>query len=57
MAGSGGQGPGTASGHVTQLPLTRVKLIIKTDPDIALASQEAVLMITKVYGVCGTMHV
>ena len=39
---------GGAGGHMTQLPLARVKLIIKTDPDTTLASQEAVLLVTKV---------
>ena len=38
---------GGAGGHTTQLPLARVKLIIKTDPDTTLASQEAVLLVTK----------
>lgn len=33
---------------LTQLPLTRVKNIIKSDPDITLAGQEAVLLIAKV---------
>ena len=33
---------------MTQLPLTRVKNIIKSDPDITLAGQEAVLLIAKV---------
>lgn len=32
----------------SQLPLTRVKNIIKSDPDITLASQEATLVISKV---------
>ena len=41
-------GAGSAAGHVTQLPIARVKLIIKTDPDTSLASQEAVLLVTKV---------
>lgn len=40
-------GAGTG-GHVIQLPLARVKLIIKTDPDTTLASQEAVLLVAKV---------
>lgn len=31
-----------------QLPITRVKNIIKSDPDITLASQEATLVISKV---------
>ena len=32
----------------SQLPITRVKNIIKSDPDITLASQEATLVISKV---------
>ena len=31
-----------------QLPLARVRNIMKSDPDITLASQEAVFLITKV---------
>lgn len=34
--------------QASQLPLTRVKNIIKSDPDITLASQEATLIISKV---------
>lgn len=34
--------------QASQLPLTRVKNIIKSDPDITLASQEATLVISKV---------
>ena len=45
-AGVGVGGAAVAGG--TQLPLARVKLIIKTDPDTSLASQEAVLLVTKV---------
>ena len=33
---------------MAQLPLSRVKNIIKSDPDTTLASQEAVLIIAKV---------
>lgn len=32
---------------LTRLPLTRVKNIIKLDPDVNLASQEAVFLIAK----------
>ena len=39
---------GAATGGGTQLPLARVKLIIKTDPDTSLASHEAVLLVSKV---------
>lgn len=42
-------GPGRgATRQTSQLPLTRVKNIIKSDPDITLASQEATLVISKV---------
>lgn len=44
--GVGGAAGGGGGG--TQLPLARVKLIIKTDSDTSLASQEAVLLVTKV---------
>ena len=43
-----GVGGAAGVGGGTQLPLARVKLIIKTDPDTSLASQEAVLLVTKV---------
>ena len=33
--------------RVNKLPLTRIKHIIKMDPDVTLASQDAVLMIAK----------
>ena len=39
------RGPGK---QASQLPLTRVKNIIKSDPDITLASQEATLVISRV---------
>ena len=46
--GVGGAPAGGGVAWGTQLPLARVKLIIKTDPDTSLASQEAVLLVTKV---------
>ena len=33
--------------RVNRLPLTRIKHIIKMDPDVTLASQDAVVMIAK----------
>ena len=33
--------------RVVKLPLTRIKHIMKMDPDVTLASQDAVVMITK----------
>lgn len=48
---------GTSRGlgrQMSQLPLTRVKNIIKSDPDITLASQEATLVISKVGTVYST---
>lgn len=35
------------SEKLLQMPLTRIKSIIKLDPDVTLASQEAVIMIAK----------
>ncbi|XP_033636298.1 DNA polymerase epsilon subunit 4-like [Asterias rubens] len=37
----------TRHDRITRLPLTRIKNIIKTDPDVTLASQESVLLIAK----------
>ncbi|XP_038056439.1 DNA polymerase epsilon subunit 4-like [Patiria miniata] len=37
----------TKSNRITRLPLTRIKNIMKTDPDVTLASQESVLLIAK----------
>lgn len=33
--------------RIIQLPLSRIKVIMKTDPDVTLASQEAVVAIAK----------
>ncbi len=33
--------------RVNKLPLTRIKHLIKMDPDVTLASQDAVIMIAK----------
>lgn len=42
-------GPATASSHsrVSKLPLARIKALMKTDPDVSLASQESVFIIAK----------
>ncbi len=37
----------TRHDRITRLPLTGIKSIIKTDPDVTLASQESVLLIAK----------
>lgn len=42
--------------QTSQLPITRVKNIIKSDPDITLASQEATLIISKVQKVIFTLQ-
>ncbi|XP_051928883.1 DNA polymerase epsilon subunit 4 isoform X1 [Hippocampus zosterae] len=45
------QATGTAAavGHsrLSKLPLTRIKALMKTDPDVSLASQESVFIIAK----------
>lgn len=47
----GGQltGPVTAVAHsrLSKLPLARIKALMKTDPDVSLASQESVFIIAK----------
>lgn len=48
IGGENGSGRTARQPHVIQLPLTRVKNIIKSDPDMGLAGQEAVLLIAKV---------
>ncbi|XP_061681241.1 DNA polymerase epsilon subunit 4 [Syngnathoides biaculeatus] len=42
-------GPAAAGGHnrLSKLPLTRIKALMKTDPDVSLASQESVFIIAK----------
>ena len=40
--------PRVSSRHTCQLPMTRVKNIIKSDPEISLTSTEATLIIAKV---------
>ena len=33
--------------RITKFPMTRIKTIMKTDPDVTLASQESVVLISK----------
>lgn len=42
-------GPGAAVTHsrLSKLPLARIKALMKTDPDVSLASQESVFIIAK----------
>ena len=40
-------GDSAQSDRIHQLPLTRIKHIMKMDPDVTLASQEAVVMLAK----------
>ncbi|XP_030584277.1 DNA polymerase epsilon subunit 4 [Archocentrus centrarchus] len=42
-------GPAAAVSHsrLSKLPLARIKALMKTDPDVALASQESVFIIAK----------
>ncbi|KAM9796637.1 DNA polymerase epsilon subunit 4 [Syngnathus typhle] len=42
-------GPAATVGHnrLSKLPLTRIKALMKTDPDVSLASQESVFIIAK----------
>ena len=40
-------GDNTASDRIIKLPLTRIKTIMKSDPDVTLASQEAVVALAK----------
>ncbi|XP_004068411.1 DNA polymerase epsilon subunit 4 [Oryzias latipes] len=51
-AGDGGQqqqtGPAAPGGsRLSKLPLARIKALMKTDPDVSLASQESVFIIAK----------
>lgn len=42
-------GPAAAVSHsrLSKLPLARIKALMKTDPDVSLASQESVFIIAK----------
>lgn len=43
---TGPAAPGTHS-RLSRLPLARIKALMKTDPDVSLASQESVFIIAK----------
>ena len=38
---------GEKPNRITKFPMTRIKTIMKTDPDVTLASQESVVLISK----------
>ncbi|XP_056324779.1 DNA polymerase epsilon subunit 4 [Danio aesculapii] len=48
-AGSGQTGPtaGAQQHRLVKLPLSRIKTLMKADPDVSLASQESVFIIAK----------
>ncbi|XP_072701436.1 DNA polymerase epsilon subunit 4 [Ciconia boyciana] len=39
--------PGTGPARLARLPLARVKALVKADPDVSLASQEAVFVLAR----------
>ncbi|XP_042685274.1 DNA polymerase epsilon subunit 4 [Centrocercus urophasianus] len=44
---AGGAVPCAGSGRAARLPLSRVKALVKADPDVGLASQEAVFVLAR----------
>uniref|UniRef100_A0A3B5M2C7 DNA polymerase epsilon subunit 4 n=1 Tax=Xiphophorus couchianus TaxID=32473 RepID=A0A3B5M2C7_9TELE len=42
---TGSTGPAVPHSRLSKLPLTRIKALMKTDPDVSLASQESVFII------------
>lgn len=38
---------GSTTDKLVKLPISRIRRIIKTDPDVSLASQEAMVVLTK----------
>lgn len=40
-------GPAVPHSRLSKLPLARIKALMKTDPDVSLASQESVFIIAK----------
>ncbi|XP_027882525.1 DNA polymerase epsilon subunit 4 [Xiphophorus couchianus] len=44
---TGSTGPAVPHSRLSKLPLTRIKALMKTDPDVSLASQESVFIIAK----------
>ncbi|XP_047231272.1 DNA polymerase epsilon subunit 4 [Girardinichthys multiradiatus] len=43
----GSTGPAVPHSRLSKLPLARIKALMKTDPDVSLASQESVFIIAK----------
>ncbi|OXB69425.1 UNVERIFIED_CONTAM: hypothetical protein H355_014097 [Colinus virginianus] len=46
-AGGSGAGPCAGAARGARLPLARVKALVKADPDVSLASQEAVFVLAR----------
>lgn len=44
---TGSTGPTVPHSRLSKLPLARIKALMKTDPDVSLASQESVFIIAK----------
>ncbi|XP_043985148.1 DNA polymerase epsilon subunit 4 [Gambusia affinis] len=44
---TGSSGPAVPHSRLSKLPLARIKALMKTDPDVSLASQESVFIIAK----------
>uniref|UniRef100_A0A8C9FBS7 DNA polymerase epsilon 4, accessory subunit n=1 Tax=Pavo cristatus TaxID=9049 RepID=A0A8C9FBS7_PAVCR len=44
---AGGAGPCAGAARAARLPLSRVKALVKADPDVSLASQEAVFVLAR----------
>ncbi|XP_008405129.1 DNA polymerase epsilon subunit 4 [Poecilia reticulata] len=44
---TGSTGPAVPHSRLSKLPLARIKALMKTDPDVSLASQESVFIIAK----------
>ncbi|XP_054910607.1 DNA polymerase epsilon subunit 4 [Poeciliopsis prolifica] len=44
---TGSTGPAAPHSRLSKLPLARIKALMKTDPDVSLASQESVFIIAK----------
>ncbi|XP_072019226.1 DNA polymerase epsilon subunit 4-like [Amphiura filiformis] len=45
--GTNEAGSGDKPNRITKFPMTRIKTIMKTDPDVTLASQESVVLISR----------
>ncbi|XP_032296831.1 DNA polymerase epsilon subunit 4 isoform X2 [Coturnix japonica] len=49
-AGGAGPGAGPGAARGARLPLSRVKALVKADPDVSLASHEAVFVLARAAG-------